>query len=299
MLTVLSYINLIVEYCFVYLYDPLASRFPFVTLLIFTAFISGVMLIIFKKTSNQKALEKTKDLIWASLFEMRLYNHSFSRILRAQLNVFKANGKYLLYSLPPMIFIIPILLLLLPHLDSRYGYLSGKKLTLEVVLKDGWEAAGIELDPATGKPEISLVLPEGIRQGTPWVWVARSNTLFTRVEFEREGVFGLKIKLGPYEIDKSISYLPNKYAVLSTVKPGLYVGQMLLYASEFPIEKNVPVRFVKVHYEPKYIPLLEFGDRSSLFGGYFYLFSTHWLIVFFVWTIVFIIVLRKPLGVVI
>ena len=43
------------------------------------------LLIVFKHTSNQKALEAVKRKIHAGLFEIRLYNDDFRSIMRAQL----------------------------------------------------------------------------------------------------------------------------------------------------------------------------------------------------------------------
>src|SRR5210317_1811110 len=80
------------------------------------------MLLVFKKTSNQTALEAVKRRIHASLFEIRLFNDDLGAIFRAQFEILRTNLSYLRLQLVPLIFILPPMILLLTQLQPHYGY---------------------------------------------------------------------------------------------------------------------------------------------------------------------------------
>ena len=63
---------------------PFREMAPIVGLTLVSLVTAIFLLIVFKYTSNQKALENVKRKVHAGLFEIRLYNDDFRSIMRAQ-----------------------------------------------------------------------------------------------------------------------------------------------------------------------------------------------------------------------
>jgi hypothetical protein len=79
--------------------------------------VSMLMLVVFKRTSNQTKLDRVKRQIHASLFEIRLWNDDFGAILRAQLDILRHNLGYLRLSMVPLLFLLPPLALVIAQLQ--------------------------------------------------------------------------------------------------------------------------------------------------------------------------------------
>ena len=66
-------------------------QFPIVALVLISILTAVGLLLVFKKTSNQTALEAVKRRIHASLFEIRLFNDDLGAIFRAQFEILRTN----------------------------------------------------------------------------------------------------------------------------------------------------------------------------------------------------------------
>src|SRR5262245_63664642 len=77
---------------------------------------------IYKLVSNQEAIRDAKDKIIAYLLELRLYRDDLRVLLRAEGRVFASIGRYLGHSLLPMVVMLPVFLLLLIQIESRFAF---------------------------------------------------------------------------------------------------------------------------------------------------------------------------------
>jgi len=77
-------------------------------------------LIIFKYTSNQKAIGRVRDDIKANLLAVKLFRDNFSVAFRSQARVMAAAVKLLVYSLVPMLVIILPVCLVLAQMGAWY-----------------------------------------------------------------------------------------------------------------------------------------------------------------------------------
>ncbi|UCH79104.1 MAG: hypothetical protein JSU81_03915, partial [Candidatus Coatesbacteria bacterium] len=67
--------------------------------LVFVSVVTGVvMLLLFKVTSNQRAIRRTRDLMRAHMLAMRLFRDDASVVVASQKNVLRTNLKYLRYA---------------------------------------------------------------------------------------------------------------------------------------------------------------------------------------------------------
>ena len=104
----MSAVNAALRPVFDLLLAPFAAWPPIVSLVVVSLLVSVLMLVVFKKTSNQAALAVVKRKIHAGIFEIRLFNDDLRAILRAQNEILRHNLTYLRLSLWPMLFLLPL-----------------------------------------------------------------------------------------------------------------------------------------------------------------------------------------------
>jgi hypothetical protein len=241
------------------------------------------MLLVYKYTSNQGAMEAVKRKIHASLFEIRLFNDDLPAIFRAQLDILRHNANYLRLSIVPMLWMIVPLVLVIAQLQFHYGYRGlepGERALLKVKLSSS--AAPTGPGAALARPDITLSLPEGIRAETPGVWMPSRKELAWRLVADTAGKYEIGVVVGGETFTKS-AQVGNDVSRRSPVRYAPGFINLLLYPAEAPLPRNGPLDAIELAYPEIDIPI---------FG-----LSLHWLIWFFILSIVFAFALRKPLGV--
>ncbi len=148
--------------------SPFRSLPPIVGLSVVSLVAAIGMLLVFRATSNQRAIMDVKRRIHAGIFEIRLFNDDLRAMFSAQFDILRHNLTYLRLSLAPMVWMLVPLLLLIAQLQFYYGYDGfgpGQSAIVKVRLKEG---AG----PSSGRaPSVVLEAPSGLRVETPLVWI--------------------------------------------------------------------------------------------------------------------------------
>jgi uncharacterized membrane protein (DUF106 family) len=257
---------------------------PWVGLTLISLLTAIGMLLIFKRASNQQALEVVKRRIHACLFEIRLFNDDLRAIMRAQFEILRHNLTYLRLQVIPLLFILPPIVLLLAQLQPHYGYRGlepGQPVLLKVEFHEGQEAAGTASFGADAKkPSITLEVPDGLRVETPAVWIPSRGEMAWRLVAERPGDYELGVNVAGKSYGKAIR--ASDQAVKRSpkrVEPSLV--EQFLYPAEAPLPDDAPLRVMEVGYpeDPEFLLM------------------PRWMWIFFVLTIVFAFALRKPLKV--
>ena len=268
----MSALNAALRLAFDLLLAPFASLPPIVSLVVVCLLVSVLMLVVFKRTSNQAALAVVKRKIHAGLFEIRLFNDDLRAILRAQNEILRHNLTYLRLSLWPMLFLLPPLVLVIAQLQFHYGYEGlrpGQRALLEVDLAP--EAAG------GARPRVALDVPAGLRAETEAVWVKAESQLAWRLVAERDGDYevGLEIDGAP-RVTKTVRVTPRTVRLSPERASSGFLSQ-LLYPAEPPLPPG-PVRAVRLSYPGREVSVLGYG--------------MHWMIPFFALSIAFAFALR-------
>ena len=268
----MSVLNAALRPAFDLLLLPFAGMPPLVGLFLVSLLVSVLMLVVFKRTSNQAALALVKRKIHAGIFEIRLFNDDLRAILRAQNEILRTNLTYLRLSLWPMLFLLPPLVLVIAQLQFHYGYQGlrpGQRALLEVDL---------DRQAATGaRPRMALELPAGLRAETDAVWIPAESQLVWRLVAEREGDYELGLSLdGAERLTKTVRVTPRTVR-LSPERVGAGFFSQLLYPAEPPLPAG-PVRSVRLSYPERDIDVLGHG--------------MNWMIPFFALSILFAFALR-------
>ncbi len=256
---------------------PFRQLHPMIGLTIVSLGCAVLMLLGYRATSNQPAVERVKRRIAAGLFEIRLFNDDILAILRAQGGILRNNMTYLGLNLVPMVFMMLPFVLVIAQLQFHYGYRGltvGEPTVLQVSLGDGLAASSA--------PEAEVTLPAGLRLDSPRVWMPARNQLAWRIVADSPGDFEVQIETAGQRVTKRI--VVSDAVVRRSpyrLKPGFV--NTLLYPAEPSLPSDGIVIEIKVNYPTRAV---------GLFG-----FETDWLIVFFLLTMSLAFALKGRFGV--
>jgi hypothetical protein len=279
----MSLVNALLRKLFDIVLYPFQGLHPLVGLIVLAVPISILMLLVFKKTSNQKKLADVKGRIHSGLFEIRLFNDDLAAIFRAQGEILRNNLTYLGLSLVPLAWMIVPFVLIIGQLEFRYGYQGlrpGEETLVTVRLAEDWRE-----EPSAGggsaRPPLTLEIPEGLELTSPGVWLPALNEMAWRLEPRQWGNYELRVKFGEEDpVGKSLRVSDDVVRRSPERVSGGPLDQ-LLHPAEKSLRKG-PVAGISVDYARAGA---EFFDLSS------------WVWIFFGITIVLAFALRKPFKV--
>lgn len=265
---------------------PFRGASPVLGLALISAVTAVVMLLVFKWTSDQPGLALVKRKIHACLFEIRLFNDDFPALFRAQGEILRHNLTYLRKSFVPMIYMIVPLVLVLPHLQSHYGYdalVPGNPAILTATLADGHGMPATTTGHASaGRPVVSLETPAGLRVETPPVWIPSLRQYNWRIVAERPGDYSIILHYGSISESKRIR-VSDRVVLLSPERLTEGFANQLMFPGEPPLPADGPFRALEIAYPERAI---------NIFGWHI-----HWMWAFFILSIVIAFALRTPFGV--
>jgi hypothetical protein len=230
----------------------------------------------FKATSNQKAIKTAKDRIKAPILEMRLYQDDPILIFQGLGGALKGNFRYLGNILVPfMVIVIPMMIVFM-QMDQRYSkapLIPGSTTLLSVQLKEGF-------DPFTN--EIALELDDALKiEGNP-VRDAVTREMDWQIKVDRGGTHKVTLSVDvssyvvPIVAEKSYRMIPFDRSDGAILEP-------LLHPALPPFPGDSPFERVRVEYPAK---------DHWLFGWH-----THWIVLFFFWSLVSAASLKFLIGI--
>ena len=243
--------------------------------LIWVSLLTGILMLwIFGKVSDQKSIKKVKDRIRGNLIGVRLFQNELGVVMRLQGKILRDTLTYMKYSLIPMlILMIPVILILI-QLNLRFSVRPlepGKPAIVKVKVRDGVDLKSI-----------SLKTPEGIVVETPGVKIPSEREIAWRIRPEQEGDYFLDFSTGKNSLSKEL-VVGSRWGAISAVRTGKSVLEMLLWPGEAPLEASSPIESIEINYSS--LPILVFG------------WDLHWLVLFFVLSIVFGFAFKDLFGV--
>jgi uncharacterized membrane protein (DUF106 family) len=273
-------VNRPLRWVFDFVVLPFRGMPAIVGLTVISLLISVVMLIGFRAVSDQDALEEVKRRIYGGVYEIRLYKDDLRTIFAAQVGILRETMTYFRLSMVPMLWMMVPILIIVSQLQFQYGYESlepGQTVLLRVEFTE--EAA--EGVSATDGAGVSLDVPDGVRVETPLVWIPSLREAGWRIAAESPGEYELVIRIGEETLTKSMR-VSGTTMLRSPIRPSSLLDQ-LIYPVEQPVPRGSSAEAIRLDYVEAEI---------NMFGWH-----THWIIAFFILTMVFAFALAKPLGV--
>lgn len=238
------------------------------------------ILVAFRRLSDQSALDEVKRRIHAGVYEIRLFKDDLRTIFGSQLATFRHTLTYFRLSLMPMLWIMVPIVVVVIQLQFLYGYAAlepGQDSILTVELTEE-EAARVN---ETDASDVRLEAPPDIRVETEPVWIPSLREVSWRVAADAPGEHEMLVRVGDQAFAKSLR-IGGTTVLRSPVRPSGLLGQ-IIYPAESPLPGGSGVEAIRVDYADADVDLL--GLRL------------HWIIWFFILTMVFAFALAKPLGV--
>jgi len=235
--------------------------------LLFWSVVAGVLMaVVFRYTSNQKALKHVADQIRANMLAMKLFKDDFGVTLRVQGALFRNIGKRLGYSLVPMVVLIVPFVLAVAQLALRYEYRP---------LRPGESAVvRIEVDPAQWDSfrNLAIAAPAEVTVETDHVRDAAARTVAWRVKAKSPGEYRLRWQAGDQAFEKKLRVADDsgRLCLVSMRRPGPSWWDRLLHPGEAGLPAGGPVRGIELHGRSPY-------RSTPVFG-----LDVHWLITFIV-----------------
>lgn len=272
------------------------------------------MLIIFRYTSNQEKIKETKDRIKAHLLEIRLFKDDLRILLSAQKSILLYNVNYMKHALKPMVFMIIPVAIILIQLDGWFGYRPlrlGESAIISVKLDDNRMDVSEPFDPssrlraqdrpfdpssklrvqdrsfdsAQDRPlsndplsNISIEPDQGLVVETPPLRIPEQREVNWRVRATEIGKHNLVFNLSGHRFQKRIIVSDRELARVSPRVTASSLWGNFLAPGEDPIVENSLIKVIEVEYPSRSIEIL--GWRI------------HWLVAFFVLSIVFAFVFK-------
>jgi len=232
---------------------------------IISAVAGVVLLVIFKYTSNQRAIGAVRDDIKAHLLALKLFKDSISVTLRAQGRIFRAAFLLLFYSVRPMLVMIVPVVLLLSQLALWYQarpLLPQEETLVTMKLTD---------DASQSRPDVTLVPGNSYEVVTGPVRVFDKSEIVWKIKALQPGVHKLDFRLDGKTVQKRF-VVGGGFVPVSIKRPGRQWSDILLNPLEKPFGPDLQVSFVSIDYP----------DRPGLTCG-----TDWWVIYFFIASMVF------------
>ncbi len=260
-------INGILNAVFNIIFAPFRGMNPWVAMLVISLATGILMIFIYKLVSDQAGILRTKNKIKAHLLELRLYKDSMATSFRSYGGILWANVKYVGHALRPLlVMIIPVLLILI-QLNSWFGYRSlreGEPFLLKVKLAEGQ-------DPMQTNLEVSPSAAYTIE--TPALRMQEEREIDWRLSPKTNGLHEIAFTLDGAKIVKTLAVGQKPLSRLSPLKPGRKFMDVAFNPSEPALAKDLPIKSIEVAYPEA---------RLDFLGIHF-----HWLVAFFILSIIF------------
>jgi hypothetical protein len=254
--------------------SSMQSDAPLLLVLAISIVIGLLMVIVFRYTSDQKAIGRAKDRLKAHLLAVRLFQDQLPVVMRAYGKILRGTGSYLRLAFTPFLIAILPITFLIVQLDRYFGWLPLRPAQTFLV-----EA---RVDDPAALNEASLQLPPELSSSAPAVHVPKNNEVIWRVVAGREGRYDIRIATAGQTVSKQVVVSPG-LARVSTVRLKDDFWERVFTSGEPALADNSPVQSIGISYPPR---LISFAWMEW-----------NWIVLFFVISLIAGFVFKSVLGI--
>jgi len=232
------------------------------------------MVVVFRYTSDQKAIRSAKDKLKAHLLAVRLFQDQLPVVLRSYGRILRGTLTYLRLAFRPLLFVIIPITVLIVQLDHYLGlvpFRAGEAFLITA-----------QVSHANTLDEVSLQLPPGLATTAPAVHVPASNEIVWRVVAEKNGHYDIDIGVSGQTFSKNMA-VSSGVERLSPVRMRGRFWERLFVSAEPALPESSPLESIAVNY----------SGRSIHFAWL----DWNWIWLFFVLSLVAGFVFKEILGI--
>lgn len=239
------------------------SERPWVLVLGLSVVIGFLMVMVFRYTSNQKAIRRAKDRLKAHLLAVRLFQDQLSVVLSSYGRILLGTGTYLRHAFRPFVIVIIPMLFMIIHLDRYFGWRP----------IEPQQAFLLEVQTSKGQPlnEIQVELPPGVVSTAPPVHIPQQNQVVWRLAAARAGRYSIDVSADGQKEKKEVVVSRG----LSRVSPVRLRGnfwERILFSGESALSPESQIQSISINYPA----------RDIAFVGW----QWNWIVMFFVLSLI-------------
>lgn len=225
------------------------------------AIVTGIlMLLVFKHTSHQDAIKRTRNSIKANLLALSLFKDNLGVGLRAQGSLLAAAARILALSIVPMLVMLVPMCMLLGQLALWY---QARPLQ---VGEEAVVTVHLSHDAGDAVSSVRLVESPAITTTVGPVRVAAKDMVCWNLRVNEAGRQELSFEVDGRSFQKELA-VGNGFMPTSLKRPEWRLSEILLHPREEPLSPDMPVQSIEV----------DFPTRSSWTSG-----SDTWLAYWFI-----------------
>ena len=247
------------------LFSPVAVLPGWLSITIISAVLGVLLLLIFKYTSNQKAIGNVRDEVNANLIAAWLFKDSISVTIKSQSKVFVSSFKLLYFAvIPLLVMIIPVSLILAQMglwYQARPLSVSDEPVMVKLRLNESLQ----------GFPLVRLEPSEVFQKTTGPVKIVTKKEVLWELKPLKNGIHELAFEIDGKRYTKQF-VVGTGFMKVSLMRPGRNLGDLFLHPIEKPFTKDSPVSSIEIAYP----------ERDSKVCG-----TDWWIVYFFICSMVF------------
>jgi hypothetical protein len=244
---------------------------PLLLVLAVSIVIGLVMVIVFRYTSDQKAIGRAKDRLKANLLAVRLFQDQLPVVMRAYGRILRGTGSYLRLAFTPFLIAILPITFLIVQLDRYFGWLPLRPAQTFLV-----EA---QVDPAN---QVELRLPPELVSSAPAVHIPSDKEVVWRVVAQREGQYEIHLAADGQTVSKQVVVSPG-LARVSPVRLRGNFWERMFTSGEPKLAENGPIESISIAYPPR---VFDFAWMEW-----------NWIVLFFVVSLIAGFIFKSALGI--
>src|SRR2546421_8968603 len=218
--------------------------FPAALVVLLSLIIGLLMVVVFRYTSDQKAIRLAKDQLKAHLLAVRLFQDQLPVVLSSYGRILRCTGHYLRLAFKPLLFVILPLTFLIVQLDRYLGWAplpSGQAFLVKV---------------RTTRPEalneVSLLLPPGMKTTAPAVHVPPRNEVVWRLGAEKNGDYNVITGVAGQTLSKAV-VVSSGLSRVSPIRLQGHFWERIFVSGEPALPESSPIQSVAVGYPSRNI----------------------------------------------
>lgn len=247
---------------------PFKAMHPSIGLLVISIVAGLIMVWIFGKTSNQKAIHHYKNRLKAHIAEIWLFRDNLLEMLLAVLKVLGNTGVYFLNSLRPMVVMLIPILIIMVMLGVRYEHrmlLPGETVVVSSIVDDADWARG---------DAVTLVGSEGVEVISPALRIPHKMEIDWKVRAVKAGTHSITLNTPNGMVTKEVHVAADlaeakPLHALASARGKILSSAFLLFPVEPPLPGDCGITKLALSGLPR--------RDLTLFG-----LSVNWLLLFFV-----------------
>ncbi len=246
---------------------------PLLLVLAISIVVGLLMVIVFRYTSDQKAIGRAKDRLKAHLLAVRLFQDQLPVVMRAYARILRGTGSYLRLAFTPLLIAILPVTFLIIQLDRYLGWMPlhpAQTFLVEAHVED------------SAANEVELQLPQELVSSAPAVHIPKDKEIVWRVAAQREGQYDIHIVAAGQTASKQVVVSPG-LARVSPVRLRGSFWERMFTSGEPALTENSPIRSIAITYPPRVIN--------------FAWMEWNWIVLFFVISLIAGFIFKSVLGI--